>query len=265
MEKLSLGPDICSQENPQLIYGRMTGWGQTGPLAKSAGHDINYISLTGALHNIGTDSSGPVVPLNLLGDFGGGALYLAVGMLAAFIEVKNSGQGQVIDASIVDGTSHLMSMMYSLLGNNLWKDSRAQNLLDGSSPFYASYKCKDDKWISIGPIEEQFYQLFLHLLGQDLPECLFHRHKKANQEAIRHFLINRFNEKTQAEWIHLFEGTDVCFAPILSMHEAPKHPHNIARNTFVTKDGITQPAPSPRFSRTPTQLSRTPPTAGAHT
>jgi alpha-methylacyl-CoA racemase len=264
MEKLALGPTECLKKNPKLVYGRMTGWGQAGPLSQSAGHDINYISLSGALHAIGTNKSGPVVPLNLVGDFGGGALYLAVGMLAALLEAKDSGHGQVIDAAIVDGTSHLMSMMYSLLGNGLWNDSRGENLLDGSAPFYSVYQCKDEKWISIGPIEERFYDLFLQLIDDDIPSFAHSRSDPTAAIDLRKFLEQKFADRTQLEWINILENTDVCFAPIMNMTDAPQHPHNIARNTFITRDGITQPAPAPRFSRTEAKITGSPPELGEH-
>ncbi len=253
MERLGLGPDAFETVNPKLVYGRMTGWGQTGPLAQAAGHDINYIALSGALAAIGTDEQ-PVPPLNLVGDFGGGALYLAFGMVCGLLEARASGQGQVIDAAITDGTAHLMAMIYSLQHAGAWKPGRGLNVLDGSASFYGTYRCKDDRFVAIGPIEPKFYALLVETLGLD-PAAMKRGSDPAAAVRQKKMLADAFLTRTRDEWTALLEGTDVCFAPVLEIGEAPDHPHNAARGIFVEHQGVMQPAPAPRFSRTVPELS----------
>ena len=252
MERLGLGPDIVLAMNPRLVYGRMTGWGQDGPLAQAAGHDINYISVTGALAAIGTNER-PVPPLNLVGDFGGGALYLVVGVLAALLEAKKSGKGQVVDAAMCDGAASLMSMFFDLTAAGRWIEGRENNLLDGGAHFYGVYQCGCGNFISIGSIEPQFYQLLRQLAG--LPEPAFDAQMEREAwPALRQKLADVFRTRTRDEWCAIMEGTDVCFAPVLTITEAPHHPHMAARRTFVKRHGVTQPAPAPRFSRTPSAI-----------
>lgn len=264
MERLGLGPDICQQRNPKLVFGRMTGWGQDGPMAQAAGHDINYISLTGALSAIGGKDSGPVAPLNLVGDFGGGAMYLAVGVLSALLESRSSGKGQVVDAAMTDGASHLMAMMFNLHHFKMWSDERASNLLDGGAHFYGTYECGDGKWISVGSIEPRFYALLLE--KAEITDEAFQRQMDANLwPELTEKLVEKFKTKSRDEWCAIMEGTDICFAPILTMAEAPDHPHNKARGTFIENHGVVQPAPAPRFSRTRTATPSHPPKPGQHT
>lgn len=263
MERLGLGPEVCLARNPALIYGRMTGWGQSGPLAHAAGHDLNYVALSGALHAMGWSDRPPMPPLNMVGDYGGGAMMLLVGMLAALHERQRSGQGQVIDAAMTDGVVTLMSQIYSLLAQGLWKDSRCSNQLDGGAHYYGAYECADGHFISIGSIEPQFYRLLLQKCGIDAPEF------KAQLDAhgwpeLRARLGELFKTRTRSAWCELMEGTDICFAPVLSLTEAPEHPHNRARQAFVTLNGTVQPAPSPRFSRTPSRASGEIPLEGEH-
>jgi alpha-methylacyl-CoA racemase len=262
MERLGLGPDVALQRNPKLVYGRMTGWGQTGPYAKAAGHDMNYIAITGALHAIGTDDK-PVPPLNLVGDFGGGALYLAFGLLAGVIQARESGRGQVIDCAMSDGAASLMAMFYGFKAMGLWQDQRRSNLLDGGAHFYDTYQCADGKWVSIGSIEPQFYALLLEKTGIDDPEFA-NQMSRDHWPSLREKLAAVIATKTQGEWCELMEATDVCFAPVLTLDEAPRHPHNQARRTFVEIAGVTQPAPAPRFSATPGEIQGPPPAIGAH-
>ena len=258
MERLGLGPDVVRLRNPRLVYGRMTGWGQEGPLAQSAGHDINYISLTGALAAIGPRER-PVPPLNLVGDFGGGALYLVVGVLAALLEAKKSGKGQVVDAAMSDGAASLMSMFFDFAAMGRWSDGRESNFLDGGAHFYGVYQCACGNFISIGSIEPQFYALLRQLTG--LSETAFDAQMdRAAWPALRQKLAEILCTKTRDEWCRIMEGTDVCFAPVLTIAEAPLHPHMAARKTFVKRHGVTQPAPAPRFSRTPSTI-REPETA----
>jgi alpha-methylacyl-CoA racemase len=250
MERLNLSPAICMARNPRLIYGRMTGWGQTGPLAHAAGHDINYIALTGALWGIGPAEVPPTVPLNLIGDFGGGAMMLAFGLVCGLLEARNSGQGQTIDAAIVDGTALLSALMYSFKAAGQWSNSRSDNLLDGGAPFYSTYACADGKFISIGALEPQFYSALCKQLGIndiEFPQ----RDDPACRAELRQRFADVFRTRSRDEWCVLLEGTDTCFAPILDWDEAPAHSHNRARGVFIEIDGITQPAPVPRFSRTP--------------
>jgi alpha-methylacyl-CoA racemase len=262
MERLGLGPDVCAARNEKLVYGRMTGWGQDGPMSQAAGHDINYIALTGALHAIGTPDQ-PVPPLNMVGDFGGGALYLAFGLVSGMLEAKSSGKGQVVDAAMTDGASHLMSMMYSLLEQGRWTNQRGTNLLDGGAPFYGCFQCSDDKWVSIGSIEPQFYALLRE--KADITDAMFdNQHDQKNWPVMKEKLVGIFRQKSRDEWCQIMEGSDVCFAPVLDLEEAPEHAHNKARGTFVNKDGVTQPGPAPRFSRTTAELDLPPPQPGEH-
>lgn len=244
MERLGLGPGDFP-DNPALVYGRMTGWGQSGPLAQSAGHDINYIAISGALHAIGGDH--PVPPLNLLGDFGGGGMYLVAGMLAALHASKTTGRGQVVDAAITDGTAHLMAMIYSLYGSGIWADAREVNLLDGGAPFYTVYECACGGHMSVGALEAKFYAEFLErigLAGAGLPA----QHDVEGWPELRATFAARIKEKTRDEWAEILEGTDACCAPVLSLAEAPHHPHNIARGSFAAVDGVVQPSPAPKLS-----------------
>lgn len=263
-ERLGLGPEDCFARNPALIYGRMTGWGQDGPLASAAGHDINYIALTGALAAIGTDGGPPVPPLNLVGDFGGGALYLAFGICAALLEARSSGQGQVIDAAMVDGASSLLTAIYGIYASGGWRLERGTNVLDSGAHFYGTYECADGEWISIGSIEGKFHAELLERLGLD-PAEFGDRNDVERWPENKRRLEGLFRERTRAEWCERLEGTDVCFAPVLNMAEAPQHPHMAARGTFVEVDGVTQPGPAPRFSRTPGQVQGPVPDPGQHT
>ncbi len=249
MERLGLGPEEFTASNPALIYGRMTGWGQTGPLAQTAGHDINYIGLTGALHAIGP-AENPVPPLNLVGDFGGGAMYLVAGLLAALHAVRASGIGQVVDCAITDGTCHLGAMIHGMAASDVWQDRRAANLLDGGAPYYATYQCACGDFMAVGALEPQFYEVFVTLLGLDV-EALPNRLDQANWPQLRTIFTKRFASKSRDEWARIMEGTDACVTPILSLAEAQHHQHNIDRGTFVKIDGITQPAPAPTLSQTP--------------
>ncbi len=263
MERLGLGPDLALQRNPKLVYGRMTGWGQTGPLAKAAGHDINYIALTGALHAIGTGEK-PVPPLNLVGDFGGGALYLAFGILAGVIHARATGRGQVIDAAMTDGAASLLSMFYGLKALGMWTGERRNNMLDGGAHFYDTYKCADGKWIALGSIEPQFYALLLE--KAEISDPHFQQQmNRAEWSELTEKLGAIIEKKTRDEWCAVMEGTDICFAPVLDFEEAPQHPHNAARETFVEIDGVVQPAPAPRFSVTPGAVQSGPPVIGGDT
>jgi alpha-methylacyl-CoA racemase len=257
VERLGLGPDDCLRLNPKLVYGRITGWGQDGPLASEPGHDINYIALTGALHSIGRKDGPPVPPLNLVGDFGGGAMYLAFGMVCAILEARSSGKGQVVDAAMVDGAASLMTMMYGMHAAGLWTDDRGSNRLDSGTPWYDVYETSDGKWISVGCNEPQFYEALLDRLGADRATLPADRHDRKGWPAIRAFFTRKFREKTRDEWCEIMAGCEVCFAPVLSMAEAPQHPHMKARGTFVELDGIVQPAPAPRFSRTKPEIRHT--------
>jgi alpha-methylacyl-CoA racemase len=262
MERLGLGPEVCLTRNPKLVYGRMTGWGQTGPYAHAAGHDMNYIAITGALHAIGTTDK-PVPPLNLVGDFGGGALYLAFGLLAGVIHARQTGQGQVIDCAMSDGAASLMAMFYGFKASGMWKDERRANMLDGGAHFYDTYQCADGRWVSIGSIEPQFYALLLEKAGLEDPEFA-RQHDRAAWPDLHDRLARVIATKTREEWTEIMGGTDVCFAPVLTLDEAPRHPHNAARQTFVEVKGVTQPAPAPRFSATPGAIQGPPPHIGAH-
>jgi alpha-methylacyl-CoA racemase len=261
-EKLGLGPAQCHARNSKLVYGRITGWGQTGPLAHTAGHDINYVSLTGALHAIGTAAQ-PLPPLNLVGDYGGGGMLLAMGLLAAHAQVRHTGAGQVVDAAMTDGAALLMAAQYGLMAKGFWSDARESNFLDGAAHFYGTYACQDGKYISIGAIEPQFYRQLLELCGISDPQ--FQKQwDQAAWPALRAKLADIFRKRTRAEWCHVLEGTDACFAPVLSMAEAADHPHNVARGTFVREHDVLQPAPAPRFDRTPVALPRKAPRIGEH-
>jgi alpha-methylacyl-CoA racemase len=262
-ERLGLGPDECLTLNPRLVYGRMTGWGQDGPLAQSAGHDIGYIAITGALGAIGRAGGPPQVPVNLVGDFGGGAMYLVAGILAALVETRTSGRGQVVDAAIVDGTAHLSSLVVGLVAGGAWSGERGTNLLDTGAPFYDVYETSDGGWMAVGPLEQPFYDELARLLGLDgsAPDRL----DPKQWPALRALLADTFRTRTRAEWTDLFEGTDACVEPVLTFAEAPSHPHLAARGTFVEHLGVVQPAPAPRFSRTPGALTTPPPRIGADT
>ncbi len=263
MERLGLGPDACLQRNPKLVYGRMTGWGQTGPLAAAAGHDINYIALSGALHAIGRKDAPPTPPLNLVGDFGGGALYLAFGVACALLEARGSGQGQIVDAAMTDGAASLMAMFYGLRGQGLWTDGRGENFLDSGAPWYDVYETKDGKYVAVGAIEGRFYRELVRLLGLE-GQALPAPHDRGRWPELRQHFARAFLTRTRAEWQAALEGTDACFAPVLSLAEAPEHPHNRARGSFIEVDGVVQPAPAPRFSRTPGNVQRPPPDPGQH-
>ena len=264
MERLGLGPDKCMEVNPKLVFGRVTGWGQYGALAKSAGHDINYISLVGACHSIGHDGEPPVPPLNLIGDFGGGGMLLAVGVLAAILESKTSGQGQVVDAAMTDGTATLMAALYGLHAAGIWSDSRQNNILDGGAHFYNTYETKDKKYISIASIEHKFYEILKKLIGFEDHKNSAHKNKESWPDSKKQ-LTEIFRQKTRDEWCELLEGTDVCYAPVLNLQEAPEHPHNKERQTFTEIEGVIQPSPSPRFSRTPSTIQSPPSENGENT
>ena len=264
MERLGLGPDVCLERNPRLVYGRMTGWGQEGPYASAAGHDINYIALAGALEPLGRAGEQPTPPLNLVGDFGGGGMMLAFGVCAALVEVARSGEGQVIDAAMIDGAASLMTMTWSFKHMGIWADERGTNMLDTGAHFYDTYETADGKYVSIGSIEPQFYAELLRLTGID-PESLPKQMDKSQWPALKERFAEVFKTKTRDEWCEIMEHTDVCFAPVLAMDEAPQHPHIAERETFTTVAGLVQPAPAPRFSRTPGSIERPPPHAGQHT
>ena len=263
-ERLGIGPEPCLERNPRLVYGRMTGWGQDGPMAQAAGHDINYISLAGALEPIGRAGERPLPPLNLIGDFGGGGMLLAYGIVCGVLEAQRSGKGQVVDAAMVDGAAVLMTFVHGLKAMDFWNDERGTNLLDTGAWFYEVYETADGKFVSVGSLEPQFYAELLRLTGlesEDLPPQM----DRTTWPAMKERLAEVFRTKTRDEWREIMEGTDVCFAPVLSMDEAPDHPHNRARNTFVEVDGVTQPGPAPRFSRTVPEIQAPPPIPGQHT
>ena len=255
MERLGFGPDIALARNRRLVYGRMTGWGQTGPYASKAGHDLIYLALTGALHGIGTADK-PVPPLNLVADFGGGALYLAFGLMAAVHHARATGEGQVIDCAMTDGTIGLMGLLYGHLARGTWTDRREANVIDGGSHFYNTYRCADDGWVALAAIEPQFYARLLDRLGLAGDPEFARQMEPALWPKLKQRLADLFATRTRAEWTALLEEADCCFAPVLSMTEAPAHPHNLARGAFVLLDGVQQPAPAPRFSRTPGEVGR---------
>ena len=262
MERLGLGPDDCLARNQRLVYGRMTGWGQDGPLALTAGHDLNYVSIAGALHGLGQDVERPHFPTNLVGDFGGGSTYLVIGLLAALLEARVSGRGQVVDAAIVDGTAHLSAMFASMLASGFAQERRAANLLDGGVPYYDLYETADGRHMSVGPLEPKFYAVLVEKLDLvDAPD----RDDRARWPMLREMLTRRFLERTQAEWTELFDGTDACVAPVLPLTEAAEHPHLKARGTYVDRDDVLQPAPAPRFSRTEATLTSGPSVPGGDT
>jgi alpha-methylacyl-CoA racemase len=262
MERLGLGPDVVLARKPSLVYGRMTGWGQDGPNAKQPGHDINYVALSGALHAIGTKDE-PVIPINLVGDFGGGSLYLAFGIMAALHHARSTGQGQVVDAAMVDGASSLLGMIYGYHQLGYWKDERQVNSIDGGSHYYNVYACKDGKWIALGATEPQFYANLLGKLGLEGPEFHPHRDRAKWPELKRRFAA-RIREKTRDEWLAIVGDTECCVTPVLSLAEAPRHPHNVARGTFMEIDGVVQPGPAPRFSATPGAVQSPPVAIGTH-
>lgn len=263
-ERLGFGPHECLARNPKLVFGRMTGWGQTGPYAQAAGHDINYIALGGVLDSLRRDGAQPTPPINLVGDFGGGGMLLAFGVVCAVLSAQHTGVGQVVDAAMIDGSATLMSMIWAFKGMGIWDSTTpGKNLLDTGTHFYDTYECADGGWISIGAIEPQFYKLLLELTGladDELP----HQMDKSAWPAMKVKFAAVFSTKTRDEWCEILEHTDTCFAPVLSMDEAPLHPHNVERETFITLNGIVQPAPAPRFSETPGAVSRPPAHAGQH-
>jgi alpha-methylacyl-CoA racemase len=263
-ERLGLGPDVCLARNPRLVYGRMTGWGQHGPLSHAAGHDWNYIAITGALHPIGRKGEAPVPPLNLVGDFGGGALFLALGIVAGMLDADKSGQGQVVDAAITDGVASLMTLFYGMMGNGTWLDQRSSNILDTAAPFGEVYETKDGKWVTVLAIEQKFYAELIQRMGLD-PATLPHQYDREQWPAMKKRFAEVFKTKTRDEWCQIMEGTDACFGPVMTMTEAPTHRHNVARGTFVEIDGVVQPQAAPRFSRTPAEIQRPPARAGEHT
>jgi alpha-methylacyl-CoA racemase len=263
MERLGLGPDAALARNPKLVYGRMTGWGQFGPYAHAAGHDMNYIAISGALHAIGVKDR-PVPPLNLVGDFGGGALYMAMGLLAGVIQARESGRGQVIDCAMSDGAASLMAMFYGGHKAGGWRNEREANMLDGGAHFYNTYQCADGGWISIGCIEPQFYALMREKLGFVDDPDFDAQNDRELWPGLKAKMAARVAEKTRDEWSAILDGTDVCFGPVLDFDGAPRHPHNVARETFVTVAGVIQPAPAPRFSATPSAIQGPPPAIGAH-
>lgn len=265
MERLGLGPDVCLKRNKRVVYGRMTGWGQDGPYAQMAGHDINYIAITGALRSCARPGEKPMHPLNLVGDFGGGALYLAVGLLAALHEAKVSGQGQVVDCSMADGAASLMSMFFGMSAAGMWNDEIGTNLLDGGAPFYDSYLCSDGEYVSIGSIEPQFYAELLEKMGLSNDPDFKKQMDRSKWPVMKQKLIDLFKTKTRDQWNEIMEFTDICFGPVLGLKEALKHPHNIARKTFIEIEGVPQPAPAPRFSRTVSKVKSPPPVIGQHT
>ena len=262
-ERLGFGPDVCHARNERLVYGRMTGWGQDGPFAQVAGHDMNYIAITGALHGLGQDRSRPHFPTNLVGDFGGGSTYLVIGILAALLESKVSGHGQVVDAAIVDGTAHLNTMTAAFLASGGFTERRVSNLLDGGVPYYDLYETADGKHMSVGALEPQFYAEFLRLLG--IEDTAPDRYDAERADALRTLIAETFRQRTQAEWVAVFEGTDACVAGIIPLTEAAEHPHIKARGTLVHHDGYLQPAPAPRFSRTGSTIGRLAERAGDST
>ena len=264
MERLGLGPDAALARNPRLVYGRMTGWGQDGPYAPTAGHDINYIALAGSLDPIGNKGGPPVPPLNLIGDFGGGGMLLAFGLVAGLVHAQRTGEGQVVDAAMVDGAAVLATMIHSFRAMGIWEDERGSNMLDTGAHFYDVYETADGRYVSIGSIEPQFYAELLRLTGLEGEELPWQM-DRTQWPAMKERLAAIFRTKTRDEWCEVMEGSDVCFAPVLGMGEAPHHPHNVHRGTFIERDGVVQPAPAPRFSRTAPEIVRPPSHAGQHT
>lgn len=264
MERLGLGPEVCLERNPRLIYARVTGWGQEGPLALRAGHDINFVARSGALHAIGRSGEPPVPPLNLVGDFGGGGLYLALGIVSALVERERSGKGQVVDGVILDGVASLLTMAYGLLAHGAWTDGRGENLLDGGCPWYDSYETRDGRFVAIGPIEPKFYDALVDALELD-PGDLPGQWDRERWPELRNRFAEAIRRRTRDEWAARFDGIDACAAPVLSLAEVPSDAQAVARGTFITIDGILQPAPAPRLSRTPGRVRHAPPPPGAHT
>jgi alpha-methylacyl-CoA racemase len=263
-ERLGLGPEVCLERNPRLVYGRLTGWGQSGPLAQSAGHDINYVALSGLLYHGGHRGSPPSIPPTVVGDVGGGAMFMALGLVSAILRARETGQGQVIDGAITDGCAVMSSLIQGLRAQRLWADRRQANVLDGGAHWYDCYECADGEWISVGALEPQFYRLLLEkcgLSGEGLEDAQF---DFANWPRLKERLAGVFRGKTRAEWCALLEGTDVCFAPVLNLAEAQAHPHNVARQTYVDVAGVRQPAPAPRLSATPAEIRSPPAGVGAH-
>lgn len=256
MERLGLGPEVLLEDNPRLVYGRMTGWGQDGPMAACAGHDINYIALSGALHTYGPAGEKPAFPVNAVGDFGGGGMMMAFGIMAAVFSAQRTGKGQVVDCAMVDGAAILSAMTWSFYGNGQWRDRRGVNLLDGGTHFYDTYETADGKWISVGSIEPQFYALLLEKTGFADDPAFDVQMNPALWPGLKARLAALFLTRTRAEWCAVFDGTDACVVPVLSLSEAPGHPHNTARGTFVEEDGMVMPAPAPRFSETPAAKPR---------
>jgi alpha-methylacyl-CoA racemase len=264
MERLGLGPEILLAVNPKLVFGRMTGFGQDGPLAQAAGHDIDYIALAGALHGIGRKGEAPVPPLNLVGDFGGGGMFLAFGVVCALLEAQRSGQGQVVDAAMVDGSATLMALMYGMFSQGIWKDERGVNVLDTGAPWYDTYATRDGKWLAIGAIEKRFYESFVERLGLNLGD-LPRQHDRAGWPELKRRFAEAIAARTRDEWERTFAGSDACVAPVLALGEVADHPHNAARGTFITRDGVLQPTPAPRFSRTAPEMGAAPRQPGADT
>ena len=265
MERLGLGPDVCLARNPRLVFGRLTGWGQSGPLAQAAGHDLNYVALSGLLNHGGHLDSAPSIPPTVVGDIGGGAMFMALGVVSGILSARETGRGQVIDGAITDGCAVMSMLIQGLRAQRLWVDRRQSNALDGGAHWYDCYQCADGEWISVGALEPQFYQLLLQkcgLTGQGLEQAQF---DFANWPQLKVRFAELFRTRTRAEWCELLEGTDVCFAPVLSFAEAQAHPHNRARKAYVEVDGVTQPAPAPRFSATPAQVQSPPAAIGGHT
>ena len=265
MERLGLGPDVCLEQNPALVYGRMTGWGQDGPLSQAAGHDINYVALSGALWYGGRADSPPTVPPTLVGDIAGGSMLLTVGMLAGMLHAQATGEGQVVDAAICDGSAAATTLLYALFQAGQWTPRRQDNLLDGASHWYDTYETADGKYVSVGAIEPQFYARLLECLGLADDPDFEGQYDRQRWPALKRRFTDIFRSKTRAEWCELMEGTDICFAPVLDFDEAPRHPHNLARDTFTRVEGVTQPAPAPRFSATPSEIASGPPAVGQHT
>jgi alpha-methylacyl-CoA racemase len=264
MERLGLGPDMLLTLNPKLVFGRMTGFGQDGPLASAAGHDIDYIALAGVLHAIGRKGEAPVPPLNLVGDFGGGGMFLAFGVVCALLEAQRSGEGQVVDAAMVDGAATLMALMFGLHAQGAWKDERGVNVLDTGAPWYDTYATKDGKWLAVGAIEKRFYEAFVQRLGLNMGE-LPRQHDRSGWPELRRRFAKAVAGRTRDEWERIFAGSDACVAPVLSLAEVARHPHNATRGTFVVRDGVLQPAPAPRFSRTVAEMGAPPRAVGADT
>jgi len=264
MERLNLGPQRCLEVNPRLVYGRMTGWGQDGPLAKAVGHDLNFIALSGVLHAIGRKGGPPQIPLNLIGDFGGGSMYLAFGILCALFEARSSGKGQVVDAAMVDGATSLMGMIYGAHAAGYWADERGSNRLDSGAPWYAVYETKDAKWVAVGSTEHTFYVNTLTVLGLN-PDDFADQHDRSKWPTMKETFTQVFRTRTRDQWVAAFEGTETCFSPVLSLAEAPENSHQRARGNFVEVAGVTQPAPAPRFSRSQGGVQRPPPEVGEHT